>query len=319
MQSLESVVVGVEFSPGSAGALRQAIRIATWNRAAVHAVHVIDTLVAEELGEALAAFQPNAREGLIADATRAWGVFASAIEGAAGVSMDVRIDHRVRGILAAAREARADLLVVGACGAREEGAGVGQVALSCARHAMSRVLLVRETQGEPFKTIVACVDFSPTSRSALSQAARVATQDGAALHVLHVYEAPWHQLHYRAPTPEAADPRFQKQYRDGLERRLREFAGGLGREIEYLAPTFALLEWRGHRSGIVEYAGKNGADLIVLGTRGRTNLRDVVMGSTAEKVLRESACSVLAVKPEGFEHPLAVAEPSHGGQRRTAF
>jgi nucleotide-binding universal stress UspA family protein len=40
-----------------------------------------------------------------------------------------------------------------------------------------------------------------------------------------------------------------------------------------------------------------GADLIVLGTRGHTNLRDVLLGSTAERALSESTCSILAVKP----------------------
>jgi nucleotide-binding universal stress UspA family protein len=40
-----------------------------------------------------------------------------------------------------------------------------------------------------------------------------------------------------------------------------------------------------------------GADLIAIGTRGRTNLRDVVLGSTAEKLLRDSPCAVWASKP----------------------
>jgi nucleotide-binding universal stress UspA family protein len=40
-----------------------------------------------------------------------------------------------------------------------------------------------------------------------------------------------------------------------------------------------------------------GADLTVLGTRGKTNLRDMLLGSAAERVLAESRCSVLAVKP----------------------
>ncbi|MBM4361664.1 MAG: universal stress protein, partial [Deltaproteobacteria bacterium] len=39
------------------------------------------------------------------------------------------------------------------------------------------------------------------------------------------------------------------------------------------------------------------ADLVVLGTRGRTNLRDLFLGSTAERVVRECPCSVLAVPP----------------------
>jgi nucleotide-binding universal stress UspA family protein len=60
-----------------------------------------------------------------------------------------------------------------------------------------------------------------------------------------------------------------------------------------------------NRLGIADYAARVGADLTVLGTRGKTNLRDILLGSTAERVLAESRCSVLAVKPAGFHHPLA--------------
>ena len=318
MNTTSSILIGIDFSTGSAAALREAVRIAKWNRATLRAVHVIDALVAAELEEALSEFQKRVREELLEDARRAWVSLAATVEGADAVPIEVRIDNRDTGILAAAREIRADLIVMGASGDRDPDIGQGTVASAAVRHAMCNVLLVREAQPGPFKTVVACVDFSPTSLRALDQAARVATQDGAALHVLHVFEAPWHQLHYRSPTLEA-DPHFQKQYRDGLERRLRAFAAELGRGIDYLKPAFALFDHAGHRSGIVTYAGRIDADLIVLGTRGRTNLRDVLVGSTAEKALRDSRCSVLAVKPEGFTHPLAVGLGVPQAQMRALF
>lgn len=299
MKGLSSILVGIDFTPGSRAALGEALRIASWNRASVRAVHVIDALVAEELEEAMAAFQEDVRDGLIADTKQAWLAFRSGIAGSEHVPIDVRIDHRVRGVLAGAKEARADLLVIGALGTSEPHVGIGTVATACVRTFPGKVLVVRDTQPGPFKTVLACVDFSATSRLALEQAASVATQDGAALHVVHAFHAPWRQLHYRAPTPEAA-PHFQAQYRAGLERRLAAFVAELGRESEYLKPTLALVDVQEHRSGIAAYAAKVSADLIVLGTRGRTNLRDVLLGSTAEKVLRDSRCSVLTLKPAGF-------------------
>jgi nucleotide-binding universal stress UspA family protein len=57
MDTMTSIVVGIDFSEGSAAALREALRLGAWNRAAVRAVHVIDTLVAVELQEAMAGFQ----------------------------------------------------------------------------------------------------------------------------------------------------------------------------------------------------------------------------------------------------------------------
>ncbi len=58
---------------------------------------------------------------------------------------------------------------------------------------------------------------------------------------------------------------------------------------------------------IVQYAAKAGMDLIVMGTHGRTGLERLLMGSVAEKVMREASCSVLVVKlpraqPRGKNH-----------------
>ena len=51
---------------------------------------------------------------------------------------------------------------------------------------------------------------------------------------------------------------------------------------------------------IVQYANDAGMDLIVMGTHGRTGVERLLMGSVAEKVMREAPCSVLVVKlPRG--------------------
>lgn len=313
MDTLKSIVVGVDFTPGSAVALAQAVRMGAWNRATVRAVHVIDTVVAMDLQDALSAMQRGIVDGLMSGAQRAWKEFAAGVPGAAGVACEVRVDNRVVGVLGAAKGA--DLLIVSAFGAKPD-LGLGTVAGGCVRHAMSRVLLLRDTQSGPFKCVVACVDFSETSLRALDDAARLATQDGAALHILHVFEAPWTRLSYEGPAAAAA---LQKEYRDGLERRLREFAATLGRGLDYLKPVYAVADDQGHRTGIVEYARRVNADLIVMGTRGRTNLRDVLLGSTAERTLRQSPCSVLAVKPRNFTNLVATGEGVPAPQARSMF
>lgn len=296
MQQLTSIVVGVDFTTGAAAALREAIRIAAWNRSGLSVVHVIDTLVVMDLEEALSEFQMSLRDDLVAQARGEWANFAAGIDGASSLELQVRINNRAVGIIGAARDAQADLLVVGAYGAHGQHTGIGSVAGSCVRHAPCDVLLVRDQQKGPFRTIVACVDFSPTSLSALDRASRIAAQDGAALHILHVFDAPWHQLNYRS-LPAGPGPSFEAAHRDAVLTRLGNFSMSLGHEITYLKPTICLHDHRGHRSGIVDYAARVNADLIVMGTRGGTNVRDVLLGTTAEKTLRQSTCSVLAVKP----------------------
>ncbi|MDX2133007.1 MAG: universal stress protein [Planctomycetota bacterium] len=289
------MAAAVDFTAGSRVALHCALRIAARDNATVHPIHVIDTLVATELEEALSPYQKDLRAGLVRDAQLAWDSWRSASPGAAALPLDVRIDTRVMGILRAAADAKADLLVAGAYGTTRPDVGMGTVATACVRYAAMDVLLVRDTHPAGFRRIVACVDFSQASRAVVADAARIAAQDGAELHLLHVFRAPWHELHYPAPTP-GADPRLQKQYRDGLEGRLRAFCDQCRDDLNGVTPVRQLQDDRGHRSGIVEYAANVQADLIVLGTRGKSNIRDIVLGSTAEKVLRDTPCSVLAVR-----------------------
>jgi nucleotide-binding universal stress UspA family protein len=55
---------------------------------------------------------------------------------------------------------------------------------------------------------------------------------------------------------------------------------------------------------ISRYAADAGIDVIVIGTHGRTGVDRLVMGSVAEKVMREASCSVLVVKlPKGAPAP----------------
>jgi nucleotide-binding universal stress UspA family protein len=60
---------------------------------------------------------------------------------------------------------------------------------------------------------------------------------------------------------------------------------------------FAVVEAANHGHGIAEYARRVGADLVVLGTKGRSNLGYVLLGSTVERLLKEIPCSALVVRP----------------------
>jgi nucleotide-binding universal stress UspA family protein len=299
-----SVVVGTDFSPCSAVAVGHAIRIAAWSGAPLHVVHVVDTGVVTDSEAAISEYVQGIQDHLVRDARQKWEELAARIPGAAALPIEVSVNHRVAAILGHARKHKADLVVLGAFGDRRPDVGLGTVATACVRASTTDVLLVRDTQAGPFNVVVAAVDFSETSARALARAALVAAHDGAELHALHVLDAPWHRLPHLAPL-HAAPARLKQQHREALERRLAEFVRPITDAGKATGLRTALHDSGRHRSGIVEYAGSVSADLIVLGTRGRTNLRDMLLGSTAEKALAESACSVLAVKPSGSDHPVA--------------
>lgn len=297
MNRLTSILVGIDFSECSASALQEARRIADWNRASLLAVHVIDSLVVTDLGLALGRNDAEMQENIRLGAQLQWDEFTARIPNVGNIPLQVYIDHPVNGLLRAVEAQKAGLLVLGMQGRTHRACGSGTIAAACVRKAPSMVMLVADDGGQTFKSVLACIDFSPTARLALGQAIRVAIQDSAKLHVLHVYDGPWHQLHYRADTPEAS-PAFQKQFTNLLEQQVKMFCQPFADELKYLSPQYHLMDYSSHGGGIVKFALENAVDLVVLGTRGRTNLRDMIMGSTAERVVRDTPCSILTVKPE---------------------
>lgn len=297
MKPLKTLLVGVDFSPCSGNALREAVRVAALQGADIRVLHVIASELAIDLESALRPMQSGIREGLVADVHKEWSRFSFQLGLDQKISFDVRIDHRLSGLIRAASESAADLLVLGAFGTVRPEVGTGTVATSCVRHAPCDVLLVRDTHVGPFKSIVAAVDFSDASARALRRAVEWAVQDHSQLHVIHDFDPPWNRLHYRAPTPQA-DPKFITAYTESLHRRLREFCRPALEHLPALSVHYSLTEGAAHRSEIAAYAQLKGADLICLGTRGSSNVRDFFLGSTAEKVLLLAPCSILAVRPD---------------------
>jgi len=298
MKHLQSILVGVDFSNCSKSALTQAARISRWGNATLHVVHVTEPLVITEVAEATHQSPDELRAEVVARAKEDLRAWLSEIECREEVELHVECGPPINEILKKVRSVAADLLVLGVQGTTGSGEGAGTLSAKCVRKAPTKVLLVSEPHTKPYRTIVACVDFSEFTPTVVDQAIRLARQEKSQLHLLHVYYGPWHNLHYRAPTPQAS-PDFQTQYMATLEMRLgdrlkdAEDTQGLDVECE-------LIENRSYGRGIVEYAKQKSADLIVLGTHGSTKLRYILLGCTAERVLKELPCSILAIKPPGY-------------------
>jgi universal stress protein E len=160
---------------------------------------------------------------------------------------------------------------------------------SCAKLA-TKVLLVHAQQTRPFRRVLACVDFSETSRVAVTQAMHVAAQERAELFFLHVFRGEWKLWDSQLQSSALAD--FEKSHQAILAHNLRRFTGGpTGGNA-----TYAVTEANTHGAGIAEFAHQIKADLVVLGSKGRTNLKYVLLGSTVERLLKEIPCSALVVR-----------------------
>lgn len=308
MNQLKTILVGVDFSECSRRALEQAVRLARWNNAQLSLIHVLDL---SELDSAGVAFPPpldelrsRHREQSIARLAD----WAEQVGAPAQTSREVINGAPLDVLLQESRSRRADLLVLGVTGESLLPHGTGTLATKCLRKTATKVMLVHASQVRPYRRVLACVDFSETSRVAVAQALRVADQDQAEVHLLHVYRAEWQIWNMHQPLPALSD--FEKHYRAVLEANLRQFVA----VPPGINACYAVTPAETHGAGIAEYARRIGADLVVLGSKGRTNLKYVLLGSTVERLLKEIACSVLVVRPAaaGAENiPAYAAGQSH--------
>jgi len=132
------------------------------------------------------------------------------------------------------------------------------------------------------------VDFSEHSDRALKYATGLAKSFGATLHLVHVYPA----SAYVAP-PLLPGPVVVGQFRDQSQKAFDEFLERARRENE-VEIVGTLLEGVPHVE-ILRMADEVHADLIVMGTHGRTGLEHLLLGSIAERVVRNSEVPVITV------------------------
>ncbi len=138
--------------------------------------------------------------------------------------------------------------------------------------------------------VLAATDFSATATAALDWAVELARQQGARVELVHAVTLPPSMPGY-VPT---GGLDFEADVRRAAEQRLKETAAGLrekGVEIDtYLAPGTP-------SQVIVDRAEKVSAKAIVIGTRGLTGLRHLLLGSTTQRVVHGARCPVLTVHP----------------------
>ncbi len=306
MNRLQSIVVGMDFSNYSEHALAQAARLARWNKARLYVVHVVDERLVQEVHSVihkssdLDHFKEEIHEHEVAELENEVLTVMARNEMPDDVQVDVRIGTPIDELLQKVHEVSADLLVLGMYGASTKpGGNVGALVTKCVRKIPAKVMLVRPEHTVEFKRVVACIDFSDNSLLAIQQAIHIAKQDQAHLHLVHVFYGPWNHLHYMSATS-SSDPTYQQQYKDLLKVKLNNCLKTFKNQIEDLEVTCDLYEHQNYAEGISHYIKEKDIDLVVLGTRGQTKLKYVLMGSTAERVVRNSGCSLLAIKPFGF-------------------
>jgi nucleotide-binding universal stress UspA family protein len=138
--------------------------------------------------------------------------------------------------------------------------------------------------------VLAATDFSATAASALDWAVELARQQGARLELIHAITIPPSMPGYIPP----ASLDFSEELRQAAESRLADAAASLkGRGVEISTH----LDIGTPSQVIVHWADSLHARAIVIGTRGLTGLRHLLLGSTTQRVVHGARCPVLTVHP----------------------
>jgi nucleotide-binding universal stress UspA family protein len=222
--------------------------------------------------------------------------------------------HPATEILRMAQQRRVDLIVIGARGTEERGLLVGSTTQRVKALAHADVLVVRRGRppdGHPFRAVLA-VDGSAESTGAVESFARFMQADRADVRLVHAVDLPptvWDLCGPHEPLDVASLRGPVREQVDGA------LAGALGvLRAHGIAATTEVRQGRA-AAGILTAAMACRAHLAVVGSRGLSGIRGLLLGSAAQRVVRHGTCSVLIGRRSPFAHPLVGAVERGLGDR----
>jgi nucleotide-binding universal stress UspA family protein len=191
------------------------------------------------------------------------------------------------------------------------------------------VWLVKPRASKTYQRILAAVDvddrYTPKELDTrhrmnvqiLEMASSLAISESAELHVVHAWESMSEMIGGFVFSSDISSERLvanieqeRRQHQQLLEELLRKISSdseSARDALDYLKPRTHLLKGAA-RKEVPALAKRLGVDCIVMGTVARTGIRGFIMGNTAETILAQIDCSVLAIKPRGFVTPVTPTE-----------
>jgi len=186
------------------------------------------------------------------------------------------------------------------------------------------VWLIKSEAAKPYRRILAAVDVNnegppdehrakmALNRQILEMAVSLALSEFAELHIVHAWKASGESAmggaFMRKPEEKiiAYVEQVRQQRATQFDSLIHEVTRSMGQDaVNYLKPKAHLVKGQA-RKQIPALAKQISCDLVVMGTVARTGIPGFIMGNTAETILNQIDCSVLAIKPPGFRTPVTI-------------
>lgn len=296
MRQLKRIIVGHDLASGGETALKSALTLAKRCGAALRVVHVVEPLHAYQRIS-----HPLTSPYTLEEIAQKTGVRLRELTASPELSR-VQVEYEVRSgkpfveLIIATRAWQADLIVVGGASQTEE-PFLGGTSERILRKAFVPVLVAKKPLSLEAKIFLVPTDFSSCARKAAEEALMLAKSFSGRVtffHVLDLYSsytiAYAHELGVSVPTPPPSPEELEPEW--------EAFLSGLDLEK---VDWEKCAEEGPAATAIVRKAKEAQADMIVIGTHGRSGLPHMLLGSVAEKVVRTTPCPVLTIRPEAFQ------------------
>jgi len=321
MQQFRRILVGVDLtSTGNAATPSAATLVSSTLEAVRRAVWLAGQISAEVTflaAEDISAFEQELLDERFKPDTetveeRAYSVLNELVENAQadGVQASAKLSFGPawKMLIREAVENRHDLVTVGTRNlGRASRLLLGSTGMKLMRNCPVPVWVTRpDPNWDDFNILVAS-DFSEVSQRALDIAVGGAQLADAKVRLLHVMEGHLGWRMWLTGLPESSVHEFRERKKQEAEEQLHEqlaqtdyrtLSHGVQVDVVEGAPDVAILD------AIEEHE----IDLLVMGTLARAGVPGLLIGNTAERLLAQVPCSVLAVKPDGFECPVPLTE-----------
>jgi nucleotide-binding universal stress UspA family protein len=290
MNPIRTILAATDFTDEAAHAARRGALLSRTHSAALQLLHVIrlDFLTALRARVQAA---PAPEEALLASARRDLDALRTrmAAEASAPPEAIVRTGGLLEEILAAADHA--DLMMLGAHGPRTASdLLVGTTAERLLVKSRRPMIVVRRPPASGYQRVLVPIDFSMQSLGALNFAQDLAPD--ARLHLFHVYDDPFENKLRQGDLDAAVIADMQGEFRDAASTNLANIFSKWVREP---ANAVSSVEAGNPRHLIPERARDDGADVIVLGKHGQSQLGEFFLGGVSRHVLSNVQCDVAIV------------------------
>lgn len=242
------------------------------------------------------------------------------VPGAQGVLDRLSSDASARGVHATARlvSGRAwleiireaireqyDLVLVGSRNHRMRELLLGTTGTKLLRKCPCPVWVARPGFRRSAPTILVADDLTPVGAHCVQLAVSTALMLDARLLIVHAVQYPLESSLRRTGCPPEEIEQYRRKQQDEARQTISDhleqtdhktLSHGVAIEVTHGPPDVVIL------NAIEEH----GSDLLIMGTVARSGIPGLLVGNTAERLLPQVECSVIAVKPAGFEPPIAI-------------